>query len=87
MPRIRKAGSAGVRDYCDVVAGLCLADQFRSPPFFVVIVQGDESFFNLVMVEQFSRVPRVFAGDEICAAESFERPKRNVPQVSDRSRE
>ena len=49
-----------------------------------MFVIADEPFFYTKMVEQLLRVARVFAGDDVDAAQRLDSPQRNILQVADR---
>src|SRR6266436_4217761 len=83
MPRIgdeRHTGVAHERDFGALLQG---HDQFRRARQLVVFVIADQRLVDVVVSEQFLRVPRILAGDLIGFLEDAQRAKRDVLEIAD----
>ena len=63
-----------------------LDHQFRRARQFIVRVIADQFLVNAVVLQQFLRLPRIFAGDQVRFLQHAKRPQRNIFEVADRRR-
>src|ERR1700758_2026311 len=85
---------AGIRDnrrsciaYQDNLRALLQSlEQLISSGGFVVLVIAECRLMNPVMIQELYRVPRVFACDQVCLAQEAECSRRDIFQISYRSR-
>ena len=86
VPGIGHDGSARVADQSDLRAFLELNHKFRRARQFIVRVIADQLLVNRVVLQQFLRLPRVFARDQVRFLQHAQRPQRNILEVADRRR-
>ena len=79
------AGHSGVGDDGDRGAVAELLDELCGAHGLVVLVVGDEGFIDPVVLQEDSRVPGVFCGDEIDGAEGVESAQGDIGEVADGS--
>ena len=61
-------------------------EQLISSGGLVVLVIAERRLANTVMIQELCRVPRVFACDQVCLAQEAECSRRDIFQISYRSR-
>ena len=82
-PRRGGGGRARIRYQGDVLAAFEHADEAPDGLALVVLVEGDLGLFDLEVLEQQAGFARIFARDDIDAAQHLERTQRDVAQVAD----
>ena len=80
---VGEAGGSGIGNDANGEPFSGLFDELWNTTLFVVLVEGDEGLFDLVVIEQPAGVAGVFAGDEIAAMEIVEGAEGQVREVSD----
>ena len=60
--------------------------QFVRSGGFVVLVIAEHRLANTVIIQELYRVPRVFACDQVCLAQKADCSRRDIFQISYRSR-
>jgi len=83
MSRIGDERHAGVADESDFCALFERNKEFGRTRHFVVFVVADEGLANFVVVEEFLRVARVFAGNLIDFFEDAEGAEGDVFEIAD----
>src|SRR6188508_1656803 len=83
ITRIRYPRSAGIRNQRDRTSAADFFSQLRGLLLFIEVVIGDKRFLNPEVVQQLQGLSRVFAGDEIRSAKSFQRARTDIREIAD----
>ena len=81
--RIGNSRHSRVGHQRDARSLLHIFHQFGGTGDFIVLVIADGAGSNAVMVQQFLRLPRIFAGDDIHFLQHAHCPESNVFQIAD----
>ena len=82
--RVGDAGHARVGHERDLGAAFEIDDQFGGFRHLVVLVIADQSRLDAVVAEQFQRLARILAGDQVDFFEHTQSPQRDVFEIADR---
>ena len=83
MPGVRNDRHSRVGNQSDIFATLQSSDKSAANLFLIKFVIRRHRCLNVIIIEQFSRMPRIFGRDEIRLFEGADRAKAHVLQITD----